>query len=88
MSWGRCSSKRLAPLVRGTGRAWTIGLRKAGMLGQNVVRRYFVEDNGWPPNAPSTIAQKGSDRPLIDTGELRKSVAYVVVADGRREVGL
>lgn len=65
-----------------------IGLRKAGMLGQNVVRRYFVEDNGWPPNAPSTIAQKGSDRPLIDTGELRKSVAYVVVADGRREVGL
>jgi hypothetical protein len=27
-----------------------------------------------PPNAPSTVAQKGSSTPLIDTGELRSSI--------------
>ncbi|TAA61872.1 hypothetical protein [Shinella sp. JR1-6] len=29
-----------------------------------------------PPNAPATIALKGSSKPLIDTGELRNSVAW------------
>lgn len=28
-----------------------------------------------PPNAPSTVARKGSSKPLIDTGQLRSSVA-------------
>lgn len=28
----------------------------------------------WPPNAPSTIAKKGSSAPLIDTGQLKRSV--------------
>lgn len=27
-----------------------------------------------PPNAPSTIAKKGSSTPLIDTGQLRSSI--------------
>ncbi len=31
-----------------------------------------------PPNAPSTIRQKGSSNPLIDTGEMRNSVRYKV----------
>lgn len=31
-----------------------------------------------PPNAASTIARKGSDKPLIDTGQLRSSISYVV----------
>lgn len=34
-----------------------------------------------PPNAPSTIKQKGSSNPLIDTGEMRASVTYVVDED-------
>jgi hypothetical protein len=29
-----------------------------------------------PPNAPSTIRRKGSSKPLIDTGQLRSSIAY------------
>ena len=29
-----------------------------------------------PPNAPSTVARKGSDVPLIDTGQSRASVDY------------
>lgn len=35
---------------------------------------YFVEDNGWAANSPLTIKMKGSDKPLIDTGDLRKSI--------------
>jgi hypothetical protein len=31
-----------------------------------------------PPLKPSTIAAKGFDKPLIDTGEMRKSVTYQV----------
>ncbi len=31
-----------------------------------------------PPNAPSTVARKGSRNPLIDTGQLRQSIRYQV----------
>lgn len=35
-----------------------------------------------PPNAPSTIAQKGSSKPLVDRGELRQAIASSVVLNG------
>jgi hypothetical protein len=54
-------------------------LHKVGMLGQNIVRDWFTNpSNGWPANAESTVQMKGSDRPLIDQGELRKSITYVI----------
>jgi hypothetical protein len=54
-------------------------LEKTGMLGQNIVRAWFVDpNNGWPENSPKTIAKKGSDKPLIDTEDLRKAITYVV----------
>lgn len=54
-------------------------IRKLGMLGQNLARGWFTDPrNGWPPNAPSTVARKGSDRPNIDTGQLRRAITYVV----------
>ena len=65
-------------------------LRKVGMRGQNVSRAWFVNpDNGWPPNSPSVQAAKrakGSNdpKPLIDTGELRKSITYFVKTKGGR----
>lgn len=31
-----------------------------------------------PPNAPDTIAMKGSSNPLVDTGQLRNSITYEV----------
>lgn len=37
-----------------------------------------ITDIRTPPNAPSTIAQKGTDNPLIDDGDLRRSIRYVV----------
>lgn len=54
-------------------------LESAGMIAQGYARRWFTDPrNEWPPNAPSTIKAKGSDMPLIDTGELRKSITYIV----------
>lgn len=55
------------------------GLERTGMAAQNACRAWFTNpDNHWAPNSPITIAHKGSSRPLIDTGSLRKSIIYVV----------
>lgn len=59
-------------------------LEKVGMQGQNIVRAWFTNPkNNWAPNSPETIKLKGSDKPLIDTGELRKSITYVVRKRGK-----
>lgn len=65
-------------------------LRKVGMRGQNVCRAWFVNPkNNWPPNSPAVQAAKmrkgaNAPRPLIDTGELRKSITYFVKTKGGR----
>ncbi len=41
------------------------------------VQRKIVDFHD-PGNAPSTIARKGEDNPLIDTGRLRQSIDHVV----------
>ena len=47
-----------------------------GMVGASAVQKKFGAIP--PPNAPSTIAKKGSSAPLIDTGALRAAITYVV----------
>lgn len=37
-----------------------------------------IADGIPPPNAPSTIARKGSSKPLIDKGQLRQSITHRV----------
>lgn len=37
-----------------------------------------IKNGGWTPNAPSTVEKKGFDKPLIDTGEMFKSVSSKV----------
>lgn len=51
------------------------------LLGAKIVSdiQKRIKEIGDPPNAPSTIAQKGSSSPLIDTGGLRMRVTYKVV---------
>jgi hypothetical protein len=58
-------------------------LARAGTIAVNSVKRMFT-DNDWPPNAPSTIKRKGSDRRNIDTGALRRSMTFVVRVMGRQ----
>jgi hypothetical protein len=54
-------------------------MARAGLAGQNAARNWFTDDrNEWEPNAPSTIARKGSERPNIDTGAMRAAITYVV----------
>lgn len=43
------------------------------------------ETNGfgnWAPNSPLTIAMKGSEMPLVDTGRLRGSITFEVNKEG------
>lgn len=57
----------------------TLGIRhmeRAGQIAENSVRNRFSKEF-LAANRPATIALKGSDQPLIDTGELRKSIRWV-----------
>ena len=52
-------------------------LSKLGIEGQGAMQE-SITAGSWPPNAPSTIRQKGSSQPLIDTGEMRQAVTWKV----------
>lgn len=54
-----------------------IALNVVGRLATDIIRK-TITTGEWVPNSPETIAQKGSDRPLIDTGHMRMSATYVV----------
>jgi hypothetical protein len=61
-------------------------LHRAGIVAENAAKAWFENPaNGWPPNAPATIARKKSDSPLIDTGEMRKAITHVVRERGESE---
>ncbi len=51
------------------------GLSILGLLGQDLIQRKII-DIKTPPNAPFTIAKKGSSNPLIDTGQMLQSVTH------------
>ncbi len=61
--------KGLGAMRRELGRA---GLVMVGDIQKKIVA---LKD---PPNAPSTIAKKGSANPLVDTGRLASSIDFVV----------
>lgn len=52
----------------------------ADMIGAKAaaIMKRTIRDFDDPPNAPSTIAQKKSDNPLIDTGLMMQSVTWDV----------
>jgi hypothetical protein len=52
-------------------------LNQIGILAQGDVQDSIVSGN-WVRNAPSTIKQKGSSRPLIDTGAMRQAVTWAI----------
>jgi len=49
----------------------------AGQAAVNAIKRAIVDLKD-PPNAPKTVAAKGSSNPLIDTSHMLQSVTYVV----------
>jgi phage gpG-like protein len=54
---------------------------QVGAYAVGVVQQAIAEGIA-PPNAPSTVARKGSSKPLIDTGHMRQSITYVVEGEG------
>lgn len=54
-------------------------LEMAGIVASNASKMWFTDPrNGWPENSPRTIAEKGSDRPLIDKGIMRGAIKSFV----------
>lgn len=51
-------------------------LKDFGQDVQGKLREGFGDTSLLPHNAPSTIAGKGSNSPLIDTGEMKSKVTY------------
>jgi hypothetical protein len=51
------------------------GLMRVAMLGQDLIQ-VQIGSNMPPPNAPSTVAAKGSSRTLVDTGRMMASVTW------------
>lgn len=68
--------------LRQSTREATEHLTQAGMLARNACVRWFTDSrNGWAPDSPETVKRKGSDRPLIDTAQLRRSIDFLVDED-------
>lgn len=54
-----------------------IALERIGRMGESRVKDEITHGQ-FAPNAPFTVAKKGSSRPLIDTGSMRRAVTYKV----------
>lgn len=54
----------------------TVGLFQKDLMQTEIEQGDFVA------NAPETIRRKGSDKPLIDTGQMKNSVNYQIVKKG------
>ena len=48
-------------------------LKAAAQMGESEIRD-AITNGDWPPNSEETIRRKGSERPLIDSGDMRKYV--------------
>lgn len=58
-------------------------MAKVGMVAEEVIQEAFAT-NGygkWEPNAKMTVELKGSDSPLIDTGQLRRAITSKVIKE-------
>lgn len=52
-------------------------LTRVGLIAQSAIQEK-ITDGPFVPLKPATIKRKGSDRPLIDTGQMRRSISFVV----------
>lgn len=71
----RVARHDLAALAEGHGTLADV-LDRMGAVGAGAVKKYMAGDN-FAPNAPSTIAKKGSEQPTIASGSLRQQITHV-----------
>ena len=81
------NSQRIAKLMRDGMKAAMVDgdldaarqcYERAGMLGRDACKNYIREGSNLAPNAPQTVARKGSSTPLIDTASMLNSITYAV----------
>ena len=55
-----------------------------GLIGEKINDDLKSSIVGWqdPPNAPSTVAKKGFNKPLVDIGDMLRSTTYRVRMEG------
>lgn len=53
-------------------------VERIGQYCQDGIKSY-IRRGDFTPNSPATIEKKGSSRPLIDTGTMRRSIRYEIV---------
>lgn len=58
-----------------------IALERIGRMGESRVKDEITSGQ-FAPNAPFTVNKKGSSKPLIDTGAMRRAVTYKVRMQG------
>lgn len=76
--WTKFIKSRIPKVLEGTLPARQLHELVGAKIVSDIQKK--IKDIQDPPNAPATIAQKGSSNPLIDTGGLRMRVTYKVVA--------
>ncbi len=57
------------------------GLGRAGIVASTAVKQK-IDEGPFAPLKPETIRRKGSDKPLLDTGQMRNAVTAVVRKKG------
>lgn len=75
--WYSFIQKNIPKILDGSLNARTLCERLGAKMVADIQKK--IRDLKDPPNAPSTIAAKGSSNPLIDTGGLRQRITYRVV---------
>ncbi|UPW82328.1 hypothetical protein [Lysinibacillus sp. Ag94] len=76
-SWTKFVKKQLPLVLESKLDAHTLCERLGALMVGDIQKK--LTDIKSPANAPSTIAQKGSSNPLIDSGGLRQRITYRVV---------
>lgn len=75
--WFKLLENALAKVIRGK-TTLRIALELVGLRASADVRNRILSGKIRPPNAPSTIARKGSSLPLVDTAQMVNSYSYQV----------
>lgn len=75
--WMEYVNMLIGKLIKGNETADSIAEKVGARIQRDIQRK--IRETSEPENAAATIARKGANNPLIDTGRLRQSVTYKVV---------